>query len=308
MSDDAQRPGTPQDTAPDGWASAGHGTDGTDRVAGGQAPGAPDGAGGWIPGASATPADQPSGVRLDKSAPDPWAPPVDPQGTVASGGGAPSGHARPTAVPPPGPALPGTPPQGPWAGPYAAPGPGRAVPYAAQYAAPGPGIAAPGNPFAPSPAAQDGPVPPPPIGPEGPGQVPYGFPQYTGHPGYGAPYGSQGAGYGWPGMPLPPSNGMGIASLVLGVISLVLFCLWPVALIVGVLAVIFGIIGRRRAGRGEATNGGMALAGLICGAVGFVLSAVLLIVLLAVPDDSGDDPWTGTDDGYSTSLVTGAAG
>ncbi|UXY22214.1 DUF4190 domain-containing protein [Streptomyces cynarae] len=219
--------------------------------------------------------------------------PVDPRGTVASGGGAPSVHARPTAAPPPGPVLPGTPPQGPWAGPYAAPGPG---------------IAAPGNPFAPSHAAQGGPVPPPPVGPEGPGQVPYGYPQYPGHPGYGAPHGSQGAGYGWPGLPLPPSNGMGIASLVLGVISLVLFCLWPVALIVGVLAVIFGIIGRRKARRGEATNGGMALAGVICGAVGFVLSAVLLIVLLAIPDDSGDDPWTGTDDGYSTSLVTGAAG
>ncbi|POX50186.1 DUF4190 domain-containing protein [Streptomyces sp. Ru72] len=151
-------------------------------------------------------------------------------------------------------------------------------------------------------------MPPPPIGPEGPGQVPYGYPPYPGYPGYGAAYGSQGAGYGWPGMPLPPSNGMGIASLVLGVISLVLFCLGPVAMIGGVLAVILGILGRRKARRGEATNGGMALAGLICGAVGFVLSAVLLIVLLAIPDESSDDPGTGTDDGYSASLVTGAVG
>ncbi|MFF4212636.1 DUF4190 domain-containing protein [Streptomyces sp. NPDC001796] len=286
MSDDARRPGTPQDAAADGWALPGHGTDG---AAGGQAPGAPDGGGGPIPGA---PADRPFGVRFDKPAADPWAPPADPRGTVATGGGSPSVHHRPTAVPPPGPALQGT-PQGPWAGPYAAPGPG---------------VAAPGTPFAPSPAVQGGPVPPPPIGPEGPGQVPYGYPPYSGYSGYGAPYGSRGAGYGWPGMPLPPSNGMGIASLVLGVISLVLFCLWPVAMIVGVLAVVFGIITRRKVRRGEATNGGMALAGVICGAIGLVLSAVLLIVLLAIPDDSSDGPWTGTDDGYSTSLVTGAAG
>ncbi|MFF3908522.1 DUF4190 domain-containing protein [Streptomyces sp. NPDC001848] len=291
MSDDAWRPGTPQDAAPDPWASPGHGSGG---AGGGQTPDASDGAGGGIPGAPATPADEPSGVRLDKPASDPWAPPVEPEGTVAPGGGTPSGQDRPTTVTFPGPALPVTPPQGPWANPYAAPSPGSP---------------AAGNPFAAPPPAPGEPVPPPPIGPEGPGQVPYGYPRYPGHPAYGAPYGPQGAGYGWPGLPVPPSNGMGIASLVLGIISTVVFCLWPLAMPAGVLAVIFGVAGRRKARRGQATNPGMALAGLICGAVGFVLGAVLLVVVLAVPDhSSGDDPWTGTDDGYSTSLVTGAAG
>ena len=40
---------------------------------------------------------------------------------------------------------------------------------------------------------------------------------------------------------------------------------WPLAIVVGILAVIFGAIGRRKRRRGEATNGGQALAGIIWG-------------------------------------------
>ncbi|QFZ78708.1 DUF4190 domain-containing protein [Streptomyces fagopyri] len=174
------------------------------------------------------------------------------------------------------------------------------------------------NPFAPpaghTPPARTTagePVPPPPIAPEGPGQVPYGYgyaygyPQYgppgAGHP--GAPGYPGGTGYGWPALPLPPSNGMGTAGLVLGIISAVVFCLWPVAFVVGVLGVIFGAVGRRRVRRGEATNPGQALAGIICGAVGVALSIGMVVVFFVLPDDGGgDSPFTG-DDGYSTSLV-----
>lgn len=108
-------------------------------------------------------------------------------------------------------------------------------------------------------AAPDEPVPPPPIGPEGPG--PYAYRAYWYAYGHGAP----GAG--------PPRNGIGTAALVLGIVTAVGFLLWPLALVTGVLAVIFGVIGRRRAGQGVATNGGQALGGLICG-VGGLLSAV----------------------------------
>jgi hypothetical protein len=97
---------------------------------------------------------------------------------------------------------------------------------------------------------------------------------------------------------------MGTAGLVLGIIAVVLFCAWPLAIVLGVLAVIFGLIGRAKARRGEATNPGQALAGVICGAVGVVL-AVALIVFIAVVsnyDDDSDDPFG--DDGFSTSLVT----
>ncbi|WP_228031631.1 DUF4190 domain-containing protein, partial [Streptomyces phyllanthi] len=166
------------------------------------------------------------------------------------------------------------------------------------------------------------PVPPPPISPDGPGQVPYGYPQYPGyvghpgHPGHGnqfAPYPRtsyphalyQGAaGYGWPGMPPEPSNGMGIASLSLGIIGAVLFCLWPLAIVLGALALIFGVIGHGKARRGEATNPGQALAGMICGAVGIALGLLALLYFVVLPEGGGgadnDAPF---GDGHSTSLV-----
>ncbi|MGW4595198.1 hypothetical protein ACWEOA_07635 [Streptomyces sp. NPDC004457] len=162
----------------------------------------------------------------------------------------------------------------------------------------------PGNPFAPPapPAGPHGgaePVPPPPIAPDGPGQVPYGYPGAApayGYPGPGPAYGYPGPqqapyggvapypaahGYAWPGMQPPPSNGLGTASLVLGIVATVGFVLWPVALAMGILAVILGGLGRGRANRGEATNPGVALAGVICGAAGIVLVLVLFALLIA---------------------------
>ncbi|MET9828213.1 DUF4190 domain-containing protein [Streptomyces sp. NPDC006385] len=140
----------------------------------------------------------------------------------------------------------------------------------------------PANPFAPpsapGPYAAHGEhVPPPPIAPDGPGQVPYGYPGGHGYaPGPGA-----GGYYGWPGMAPMPSNGMGTAGLVLGISSAVIFCLWPVAIVVGILALIFGAIGRGKARRGEATNPGQALAGIICGAAGVVLGLGMLALVIA---------------------------
>ncbi|MFE9809625.1 DUF4190 domain-containing protein [Streptomyces sp. NPDC005227] len=177
-----------------------------------------------------------------------------------------------------------------------------------------PGSAAPGgpawdNPFAPpaahTPYPQPGPgepVPPPPIAPGGPGHLPYGY-GYPQYPGAGpSAYGGVPA-YGWPAPQPAPSNGMGTASLVLGIIAAALFCAWPLAIVLGILAVVFGVIGRGRVRKGEATNPGQALAGIICGSVGIVLGAALIVVIVALPDDTGSDDSDGYD-GFSTSLVT----
>lgn len=137
------------------------------------------------------------------------------------------------------------------------------------FAPPGPAQGFAANPFAAPavhpPYAQGEPVPPPPIAPDGPGQVPYGYP--------GA--------YGWPGMHPMPSNGMGTASLVLGIISAAVFCLWPLAILSGVLALVFGLLGRGKVRRGEANNSGQALAGVICGASGIVLGLAMLAFVIA---------------------------
>ena len=85
-----------------------------------------------------------------------------------------------------------------------------------------------------------------------------------------------------------PRNGLGIAALILGIIGVVIgiipFFFW-VAGILGVIGLILGFVGRGRAKRGEATNGTMALWGIITSAVAVVVSIVgLVILLIAVAD------------------------
>ncbi|MGW8064417.1 DUF4190 domain-containing protein [Streptomyces ziwulingensis] len=131
-------------------------------------------------------------------------------------------------------------------------------------------------------------VPPPPVAPGGPG-APGGY----GYPGYPQ-------GYGWPGVPAAPQNGMGTAAMVLGILACCLFCLYGVvSLVLGVLAVVFGIKGRRRAEEGLASNHGQAQAGFVMGIVGIVLG-IAVIVLLAVgivaainSDSDYEDPYYG---------------
>ncbi|WP_276206867.1 DUF4190 domain-containing protein, partial [Streptomyces niveiscabiei] len=84
--------------------------------------------------------------------------------------------------------------------------------------------------------------------------------------------------YGWPGT--PPSNGLGTSAMITGILAALGFCLWPVAFVLGILGVVLGILGRRKAARGEATNGGHALAGIICGVAGTLLSVGLGVVVI----------------------------
>lgn len=304
MSDDARTPEAPRDAAT--WAPPDQGIPAapTDAVPAGSAePGVDSG-----DAVSKVPLDKPS---TDRSAePNPWAPPAE---TAPSGRGTaptpPSAHDQPTVTAVPGAGTPG--PQ-PWDNPFAPPS------SDAPFAPPSPGTPAPqpqpqpwGNPFAPPEArtpypqpAPGEPVPPPPISPDGPGALPYGYgygyPQYATAPPQAAYQGVPG--YGWPVLPPAPSNGMGTAGLVLGILAAVVFCLWPLAIVLGILGVIFGVIGRRKARRGEATNPGQALAGIICGAVGIALGIGVLVFLIVVPDDSGNGG-SSDGDGFSTSLV-----
>jgi heme/copper-type cytochrome/quinol oxidase subunit 2 len=73
-------------------------------------------------------------------------------------------------------------------------------------------------------------------------------------------------------------NGMGTAALVVGIIALI--TCWTVigGVVLGLLAIIFGFVGRGRAKRGEASNGGAAMAGVILG----LLSLVVAVVLVAI--------------------------
>jgi uncharacterized protein DUF4190 len=103
----------------------------------------------------------------------------------------------------------------------------------------------------------DNPPPPPP-------------PQY-GAPAPGAP-GAQ-----------PKTSGKAITSLVTGILSLPGICCWPLGVILGILGIVFGILGRKdiAASQGQQKGEGLALAGIICGAVAIVLIAVVLILAAA---------------------------
>lgn len=139
--------------------------------------------------------------------------------------------------------------------------------------------------------------PPPSQPPQQPagGTPGYGYPQSAPQsaPGYGYPNAAQSypvappvgypqaAGYG---MPPQPSNGMGTTGLVLGIIGVVCsltFFLWFFGVILGILGIIFGAIGRGKANRGEATNKGAATAGLVCGIVATVILPLLGLLLFA---------------------------
>ena len=75
------------------------------------------------------------------------------------------------------------------------------------------------------------------------------------------------------------SQGLAIGSLVCGIVSIVLFCVWFVSIPVGIVAIILGVIAKGKIARGEAGGQGLAKTGTILGIVGTLL-AILWIVLL----------------------------
>jgi Na+/H+ antiporter NhaD/arsenite permease-like protein len=91
---------------------------------------------------------------------------------------------------------------------------------------------------------------------------------------------------------LKPRNGAGVAALVLGLLGLVLALLVlpaPLGALLGLLAVIFGIIGISRAGRREATNRGQAVTGLITGILALALGVFLTVRIGGYLQDHATD-------------------
>ena len=72
---------------------------------------------------------------------------------------------------------------------------------------------------------------------------------------------------------------MGVAALILGIVALLGFWTIILGIVLGLLALIFGIIGRKRATRREATNGGVALAGAILGGIALAASVLFLALV-----------------------------
>ncbi len=92
-----------------------------------------------------------------------------------------------------------------------------------------------------------------------------------------------------PGASVEKQNGLGTASLVLGIISIVAILTVLGGILFGLIGAILGFIGRGRAKRGEADNGGIALAGILTSLFGLVASVALIVIgVVFLADDFGN--------------------
>jgi hypothetical protein len=113
-----------------------------------------------------------------------------------------------------------------------------------------------------------------------PGSYPGGYPAPP-------PYG------GYPPQAAAPKNGLGIASLVLAVIGLVSVATVFAPIALGVVAVILGVIGHGRVKRGIANNGGVAIAGIVLGALAIVVGLAFIAIWTTVWKDVGGGDYIG---------------
>lgn len=67
------------------------------------------------------------------------------------------------------------------------------------------------------------------------------------------------------------NKGFSIASMVLGIISIVLFCIWYLSIPCAILAIIFGIVGMKKGAKG------MAIAGLVLGIIAVAIVGIFVI-------------------------------
>ena len=92
--------------------------------------------------------------------------------------------------------------------------------------------------------------------------------------------------------PAKPSNGLGTAGFVLGLIGL-LFSFIPLIGVVAwplvILGIIFSAIGISKATKGRATNKGLAIAGLVVSVVGLVVCILWVAVWNKAVDDINEE-------------------
>ncbi|MFD7750048.1 DUF4190 domain-containing protein [Streptomyces sp. NPDC059698] len=102
---------------------------------------------------------------------------------------------------------------------------------------------------------------------------------YPSHPGQSAgghdPYGG----------PAPArTNGFAVAALVLGLVACLFFWTIVGGLLLGLLAVVFGVVAALRTRQGRAPRRAMAIVGAAFGALGLIGSAIVLVLAVSVFD------------------------
>jgi hypothetical protein len=151
------------------------------------------------------------------------------------------------------------------------------------------------DPYAPPAGGQPYPAQQPVSGQPYPGQPPVSGQPYPGQPYPTAPTSAPGYGYQppvvYPGgftvpgyaPPAGRNNTMGLLGMIFGIASIPLvLCCTLLSIPLGGAGVVLGILGMNKAKQGLADNRGMALAGVICGAIGVALGVTYLVLSLAL--------------------------
>ena len=80
--------------------------------------------------------------------------------------------------------------------------------------------------------------------------------------------------------PVVPGKGMAIASMVLGIASLVFFCAWYIAIPCAIVGVILGALGMKKA-KMVGMKSGMAVAGIVCSCIALAVTIIYTIIIAA---------------------------
>ena len=94
-------------------------------------------------------------------------------------------------------------------------------------------------------------------------------PAYQAQPMYNAPVN-----------PPVPAKGMAITSMVLGIVSLALFCLWYLALPCAIVGLILGGLAMNKA-KAVGMKSGMAVAGIVCSCIALGIAIIVMIIGIA---------------------------
>lgn len=74
--------------------------------------------------------------------------------------------------------------------------------------------------------------------------------------------------------PQKDKKGFSIAALVLGVVAIVLSCVWYISITCAILAIVFGTIGLRSSKRG------MSISGIVTGIIGMIISIFIIFMII----------------------------
>ncbi|MGH3967595.1 MAG: DUF4190 domain-containing protein [Mycobacterium sp.] len=91
--------------------------------------------------------------------------------------------------------------------------------------------------------------------------------------------------------PAGPRNGLGVTSLVLAIAALLL--VWSVVggVILGIVGAALGVVARQRVKRGQANNGGIAIAGIVLGVLAVIVGVVFAGIWFVFWREAGGDDY-----------------